>query len=101
MEIQTEKDERQIIILNCDDWIAVEQISRILHKIPGICQKNRKLLICEDEKSIRPISNGKLRHYIGVICQLIDDRGKGVHPTGRLISGVRSHGIYPGVRSIS
>ena len=100
---QTEetKDERLEVLLNTDEWTAVEKIVSVLPKIPGICQRNRVLCIIDDSGLVNPISFGKLRHYIGTVCRFFNDSGRRVHPTNRLVSGVKDHGIYPGVRSVS
>lgn len=94
------KDERDVIVLTVDDWIAVERIIKVLPKIYGICQRNRILYIIEDEGIPKLISHGKLRHYIGTVCRFFNERGQRVHPTNRIISGVRNHGVYPGIQSI-
>jgi hypothetical protein len=103
MNSPTEKleDEREDIVLTVDEWIAVEKIISVLPKIPGICQRGGKLLVEDDSGSIHPISHGKLRHYLGTICRFFDTTGRRVHPTGRLVSSIRDHKIYPGVRIVN
>ncbi len=98
--MESTKDQRRDIVLTIDEWIAINQVSEMLPNIPGICQRDGRLLIEDDGGLIHPISHGKLRHYLGTICRFFDPSGRRVHPTGRLVNGVHDNRVYPGVRII-
>ncbi len=93
-------DNRPCIYLGVDCWRAAKEIVELLADIPGMFRIDDELFMREHGLTYR-VSAAKLRHYVSMVCILVNDKGKDVHPTGMLISSVRLQVENSNIRMLS